>query len=134
MRPCVLAYVPGWQRSQDLDRVVAVTDPAAHGVHDKTSCRSENVPAGQCVHSLESAGATGVAYGASGGGGIGGASGGGGGGLGGGLGGGGGGNGLALGGGGAGGGGGGGGGGEGGGGEGGGGASRSIRSLYSRAE
>jgi ankyrin repeat domain-containing protein 17 len=59
---------------------------------------------------------------------------GGGGGLGGGLGGGGGGNGLALGGGGAGGGGGGGGGGEGGGGEGGGGASRSIRSLYSRAE
>ena len=133
MRPCVLAYVPGWHRSQDLDRVVAVTDPAAHGVHDKTSCRSENVPAGQCVHSLvrgrdrsrvrgqrrgrhrRSVGRRRRR-------------------LGGGLGGGGGGNGLALGGGGAGGGGGGGGGGEGGGGEGGGGASRSIRSLYSRAE
>ena len=103
-------------------------------MHDRTSCKSENVPAGQCVHSASSAGATGSVYGAIGGGGVGGVLGGGDGNGGGGDGTGGGGRGAVSGGGGPGGAGGIGGGGAGGGGAGGGGASRSISTLYSRTE
>ena len=64
MRPCIRAYVPATHKSQVRDREIADTEPGEQGVHDRTSCKSENVPAGQCVHSASSAGATGSVYGA----------------------------------------------------------------------